>query len=89
MDGYGRTKGQNSTLGPTGCFLAISQHILSYFINDNSTLMQLIFLKSVLKIEHFDGYYKPIVNQKNLTNLLLFAVLDLKKNIKWLEKNRS
>ena len=61
---------------PLAVFLQFLKILLSYFINDNSTLMQLIFLKSVLKMEHFDGYYKPKVNQKSLTNLLLLAVLD-------------
>ena len=79
------TKGQNGTLGPTGCFLTISQVLLSYFITDYPTEKQLIFLNSVSKMEHFDEYYNPVGHKKFWVHFWLLLFLASKLNIKWVE----
>ena len=69
--------------GQLAVFLQFLRILLSYFITDNSTLMQLLFLKSILKM------VQTYSQSKKFYHFIASYCFWLKMNIKWLEKNRS
>ena len=58
---------------------------LNIFLTPHHTEQAFIIFKSVRKMLHFDGYYKPVAYKKFLAHVHAVTALSLKMHKKWLE----
>ena len=58
---------------------------LNIFLTPHHTEQAFIIFKSVRKMLHFDGYYKPVAFKKFLAHIHAVTALSLKMHKKWLE----